>query len=68
MLDVDNAKSYVKESTLMATLEATGFIKGRPIVVCNRQGRFTAVFASTHLVAAGIPVIHPAEAGFPVVG
>jgi hypothetical protein len=42
--DIDNAKSYATEANLMKALEKLGLANLRPLVVCNRKGRFTAVF------------------------
>jgi hypothetical protein len=44
MLNIDNAKSYATEANLMTALAKLGLDKCRPMVVCNRAGRFTAVF------------------------
>jgi 3-mercaptopyruvate sulfurtransferase SseA len=42
--NIDNAKSYATEANLMKALTNLGLDKMRPIVVCNREGRFTAIF------------------------
>ncbi|SHG89436.1 hypothetical protein [Bradyrhizobium erythrophlei] len=44
ILDIDNAKSYATEANLMKALATTGLDQMMPLVVCNRDGRFTAVF------------------------
>jgi len=44
MLNIDNAKSYATEENLMKALEKVGLTALRPIIVCNRAGRFTAIF------------------------
>lgn len=44
--NIDNMKSYKTEANLMAALDKLGFNTNqhRFFVVCNRAGRFTAVF------------------------
>lgn len=42
--DIDAMKSYVTEANLMTALRRLGLDTRCPLVVCNRQGRFTAVF------------------------
>ncbi|HXQ36084.1 MAG TPA: hypothetical protein VN843_18865 [Anaerolineales bacterium] len=42
--NIDNAKSYASEETLMKALQKHGLDKMRPIIVRNREGRFTAIF------------------------
>ena len=43
-LDIDNSKSYATEENLIKALRKQGLDTMRPLIVCNRQGRFTAVF------------------------
>lgn len=42
--NIDTAKSYATEENLMKALKKLGLDECRPLVVCNRKGRFTAVF------------------------
>lgn len=49
--NIDLAKSYATEENLMRALKQLGFDTMRPMVVCNRAGRFTAIFS---LSRAGI--------------
>ena len=44
MMNIDNSKSYATEENLMKALAKIGADKLRPLVVRNREGRFTAVF------------------------
>ncbi len=44
MLNIDTTKSYATEENLIKAISKLGFEKDRPLVVCNREGRFTAVF------------------------
>lgn len=67
MINIDNARSYSDETRLWRALENLGFHKARPVIVCNRNGRFTAVFGETALNAYNIPIIAPAQKGFPVI-
>jgi hypothetical protein len=43
-MNIDTAKSYSTEANLMKALSKVGLDKMSPLVVCNRSGRFTAVF------------------------
>ena len=47
--NIDNSKSYATEQNLLKALEKLGFIDDRFVVVCNRQGRFTAVFGFSNI-------------------
>lgn len=47
MNNIDTCRSYKTEARLMAALTEKGFDKHRPLVVCNRAGRFTAVFPAS---------------------
>ena len=44
MMDIDNSRSYATEANLTKALAQYGLDEMMPLVVCNRQGRFTAVF------------------------
>jgi hypothetical protein len=52
VFDIDNARSYATEGNLIKALERIGLDQMRPLVVCNRAGRFTAVFG-IHLSGMG---------------
>lgn len=47
MNNIDTSKSYATEANLVKALTKLGFINSRPLVVCNRAGRFTAVFPAS---------------------
>lgn len=53
MLNIDDSRSYKTEANLIAALEKLGFAKDRYLVVCNRQGRFTAVFPFSAIEQSG---------------
>ena len=65
LFDIDNSKSYATEANLIAALERLGLSELRPVIVCNRAGRFTAVFG-LHLsgLAANGDVMRAARHGF----
>ncbi|UGY15180.1 hypothetical protein HAP48_0042760 [Bradyrhizobium septentrionale] len=42
--NIDNAKSYATEANLMKALATLGLDQMRPVIVRNREGRFTAIF------------------------
>ncbi len=72
MINIDNARSYSDETRLWRALENLGFHKLNPIVVCNRKGRFTAIFGLGHIEQAnqrcsGVPMIDVIQKGFPVI-
>ena len=72
MINIDNARSYSDETRLWRALENLGFHKLKPIVVCNRKGRFTAIFSLAHIELANkrcelIPMIAVIQKGFPVI-
>jgi hypothetical protein len=43
-MNIDNCKSYATEENLMVALRKVGLDICKPIVVRNREGRWTAVF------------------------
>lgn len=72
MINIDDARSYTDEIRLWRALENLGFNKLNPIVVCNRKGRFTAIFSLAHIEQAnhrcsGVPMIAVVQKGFLVV-
>jgi hypothetical protein len=44
MFNIDTAKSYATEANLMTALKKLGLDDQNPLVVRNREGRWTAVF------------------------
>lgn len=46
-LNIDNCRSYKTEANLIKAINNAGFNRelDRFIVVCNRKGRFTAIFS-----------------------
>ena len=44
--NVDTAKSYATEANLIAALEKSGLAQCNPIIVRNREGRWTAIFGA----------------------
>jgi hypothetical protein len=47
--DIDNQKSYASEERLVKALTKLGFQSHRHLVVCNRAGRFTAIFPVSNI-------------------
>lgn len=47
--DIDNNRSYATEENLQKALVKLGFADHAHVVVCNRQGRFTAVFPASNI-------------------
>lgn len=43
-LDSKTTKSYATEENLMKALVKFGFENDKPLIVCTREGRWTAVF------------------------
>ena len=48
MLNIDDCKSFSTEVHLRRALEKLGFANHFQLVVCNRKGRFTAVFPASN--------------------
>jgi hypothetical protein len=46
-MNIDDARSYATEAKLIAAIEKRFGTEVRYMVVCNRAGRFTAVFAGS---------------------
>ncbi len=64
-MNIDNARSYKTEANLVKRIEYLYSPETKYLVVCNRKGRFTAVFPlSWNPINPG----HIASDGFPVVG
>lgn len=64
-MDIDNAHSYASEQNLIAGLKKIGLDQLKYLIVCNRQGRFTAIFP---LAWNQVQPIMIAQRGFMVVG
>lgn len=63
--NIDTSRSYATEAALLRALERCGLADCRPLVVCNRQGRFTAIIP----VSAVAPNVgRAARLGFMTVG
>ena len=52
-LNIDNCKAYATEANLIKALTKFGFINDRHIVVCNRAGKYTAIFPFSNLEKMG---------------
>ena len=66
-MNIDTAKSYSTEPLLERAIIRMDLHKARYIVVCNRKGRFTAIFTVARCNAAGINAGEPAQRGFFIV-
>lgn len=49
MNNIDTCKSYATEANLITALKKLGFYEDRHLVVCTRQGRFTAIFPASNI-------------------
>lgn len=67
-LDIDNSRSYATEANLLTALDKLGLGSCRPLVVCNRAGRFTAIFQDFTLRHNNLSVAYAASSGFKVMG
>jgi hypothetical protein len=65
-LNIDNAKSYATEANLMKALEKLGFAAHRHLVVCNRAGRYTAIFPFSNIKGGYVALY--ASQGFVTLG
>ena len=67
-INIDNSRSYKTEANLVKALSAIGVDDTwRKIVVCNREGRFTAIFPVAQN-PGNVNVLGLAHRGFMVVG
>jgi hypothetical protein len=66
-MNIDNAKSYATENSLMRALARYGFDKDRFLIVRNRAGRFTALFPMSNFRDGGYVGIY-GDRGFMTVG
>lgn len=69
MFDIANAKSYATKENLIKALKKHKIDEDRHLVVCNEQGRFTAIFFQSNFEQYGISYMgYYAQYGFFVVG
>jgi hypothetical protein len=66
--NIDLAKSYATEENLTRALDRLNFTSLRPMVVRNREGRFTAIFNAEELRREGRWTCETADAGFKTFG
>lgn len=66
MFNIDNMKSYATEENLVKALTKLGFVNDRHFVVCNRAGRFTAVFPVSNIKCGYLGLY--AQHGFLTIG
>lgn len=64
-MTIDTAKSYATEANLLAALEKLGLDKLRPLIVRNREGRWTAVFG--YALSGCDNPFQIAHMGFPII-
>jgi hypothetical protein len=64
--NIDTCRSYATEDNLMQALTKYDLIECRPLVVRNREGRFTAVFA--YGFCQHRAPVHICNLGFKVLG
>ncbi len=67
IFNIDDSRSYKTEGNLLHALNIQGLADVPKLVVCNRKGRFTAIFTLNRLIKADIPMMEVVEAGFPVI-
>ena len=68
-MDIANAKSYATKENLFKALKKHKIDEDRHLVVCNEQGRFTAIFFQSNFNQYGICYMgYYAQYGFMVVG
>jgi 3-mercaptopyruvate sulfurtransferase SseA len=66
-MNIDTAKSYATEENLTKALTKLGIADWHPMIVRNREGRFTAVFTYS-FVAPHTNPFNIARLGFKVLG
>ena len=69
-MNIDESRSYQTEERLHKAINKL-FPKElvrHALVVCNRKGRFTAVFGKSFVESANIGFVHVAQQGFMVLG
>lgn len=65
-MNIDSSKSYATEGNLTKALYACGISHMDYLVVCNRDGRYTAIFPTGW--NQNNDSVRPAHLGFMVVG
>lgn len=63
MFDIDDAKSYATKANLQKKLDQIVIEGHRYVIVCNTQGRFTAIFPASNFRDGGY-VAHYSSHGF----
>jgi len=63
-MNIDTSKSYATEANLIKALTEAKLIDCRPLIVRNREGRWTAVFSSANLSHVGYSIAYAAHKGF----
>ncbi len=66
-MNIDTARSYATESGLEAALLKMGLETAKPLIVCNREGRFTPIFTAARCAIAQLNVGIPPHHGFFIV-
>lgn len=66
-MNIDNAKSYATEANLTKALAKLGLDQYRHMVVCTRNGRFTAIFCASEAISHGYLGVF-AQFGFFTIG
>lgn len=66
MNNIDNCKSYATEANLIKALTALNIVNDRHLVVCNRAGRFTAIFPASNIKNGDMALY--AREGFMTIG
>lgn len=51
--DIETCRSYTTRERLIQALEKFGFGSYRYVIVCNSQGRFTAIFPYSEIAKEG---------------
>ena len=67
ILNIDNANSYATEENLNKALVRSNLNDVDHLTVCNRAGRFTAIFTLCRCDQAKVNPGYPAQMGFPIV-
>lgn len=63
-MNIDRSTSYKTEQNLDIALRRYGLTQLHYVVVCNRAGRFTAIFANVGFHAEGVTALDVAQQGF----
>lgn len=68
MLNINSSKSYATKENLAKGLAKLGLADVTHVVVCNDEGRFTAIFPVSFMKDSGHSLFYPAHKGFMVLG